>query len=119
MTHPAEKLNTQKPVIFTAMSWDFFAYRMFVVKFVLEQGGVPINPFMSFDFFMLDTISRDVVREANNNLVRIADELWCFGKISDGVAVEIQLAKTQEKKIRFFKIEKPALITEVTETEML
>jgi hypothetical protein len=89
---------------------------MFISKYVLEQGGVPLNPFMTFDYFMLDAVSRDVVREANNNLVRISDELWCFGSASDGVLIEIDSAKSDNKVIRFFIIEKPAVFTEVSET---
>ncbi len=89
---------------------------MFISKYVLEQGGVPLNPFMTFDYFMLDAVSRDVVREANNNLVRISDELWCFGSASDGVLVEMDSAKSDNKVIRFFIIEKPAVFIEVSET---
>lgn len=48
---------------------------MFISKFVLEEGGVPLNPFMVFDYFMLDTVPRDTVREANNNLVKRCDEI--------------------------------------------
>lgn len=118
MTHPAENLTTKKKIIFTAMSWKFFAYRMFVTKYVLEQGAVPLNPFMTFDYFMLDTVERNIVREANNNLVLLAEELWCFGSISDGVMVEIGLAKKHGMKVRYFRIEKPAQFIEIFEHDM-
>ncbi len=118
MSHPAQNLNITKPIIYTATSWKYFAYRMFISKYVLEQGGVPLNPFLIFDYFMLDTIDRNMVREANNNLVRICDELWCFGSITDGVQVEIDRAKAQRKQVRFFTISKPAQFTEVHEEMM-
>lgn len=79
--------------------------RMFVVKFVLEQGKVPINPFTSFDYYLLDTVDRDIIRNANNNLVSLADELWVFGTISDGVMAEIKQVKKAGKPIRFFRVE--------------
>jgi len=78
--------------------------RMFIVKFVLEQGKVPLNPFMSFDYFLLDTVDRDIIRNANNNLVALADELWVFGSISDGVMAEIKQVRTRGKIVRYFKI---------------
>lgn len=76
--------------------------RLFVTKFVLEQGVVPINPFTSFDYFLLDAVERDTVRRANNTLVVRADELWVFGDIADGVRAEIVQAWQQQKTVRFF-----------------
>jgi len=87
--HPALALTQDKPLIFTAFSKHVFYYRMFISKFVLEQGGVPLNPFMLFDYFMLDSVDRDIIRQANNIGVMRSDELWVFGPISDGVLVEI------------------------------
>lgn len=77
---------------------------MFVSKYVLENGGVPLNPFLVFDYFLLDTVNRDTIREGNNNLVKRSDELWVFGEVSNGVLAEIQIAKQLEKPIRFFAI---------------
>ena len=102
--HQALNLTTDKPLIFTAMSKQLFYFRMFISKFVLEQGGVPINAFMNFDYFLLDSLDRDLVRIANNNLVKRADELWVFGPISDGVLAEIIIAKELNKPIKYFKI---------------
>ncbi len=118
MSHPAENLNNKKPIIYTATSWKYFAYRMFISRFVLLRGAVPLNPFMVFDYFMADTVERDITREANNNLVRISDEVWCFGAVSDGVQVEIDLAREAGKIVRFFTISKPATFTEVREDQM-
>jgi len=66
------------------------------------MGYAPLNPFMIFDYFLLDTLPRDKVRLANNNLIMRADEVWVIGDISDGVAAEIKLAKRENKKIRYF-----------------
>ncbi len=102
--HAALKLNKQKPLIFTAISKQNFYMRAHISKYVLESGGVPLNPFMSFDYFMLDTLPRDVVREANNNLVARADELWVFGGVSNGVLAEVKQAKSAGKPIKYFNI---------------
>ncbi len=119
MNHPARQLTQNLPLVYTATSKEYFAFRLFISKYVLEQGGVPLNPFTIFDYFMLDTVPRDMVREANNNLVKRCDEIWCFGSISDGVRVEIDLANEKNKPVKFFKIEKPATFIEVSERDLL
>ncbi|QJU06570.1 hypothetical protein FBF30_01510 [Candidatus Saccharibacteria bacterium oral taxon 955] len=110
--HPALEVQKDKPLVYTAMSKHLFYFRMFISVFVLENGGVPLNPFMVFDYFMLDAVDRDLVREGNNNLVKRCDEIWVFGAVSNGVLAEIQIAKEQGKKVRYFAIEKPHQIIE-------
>lgn len=87
--------------------------RMLISKFVLDQGAVPINPFMSFDYFMADIVERDTVRRANNTLVDRSDELWVFGDVSDGVKAEIIQTETKGKPIRYFQLKKDQIIEEV------
>lgn len=112
--HPALDVQRDKPLIYTAMSKHLFYYRMFVSVFVLKNGGVPLNPFMVFDYFLLDAVDRDLVREGNNNLVKRCYEVWVFGAVSNGVLAEIQIANMQKKKVRYFSIEKPHKIVETT-----
>jgi hypothetical protein len=112
--HPALNKQQDKPLIYTAMSKHLFYYRMFISLFVLEKDGVPLNPFMIFDYFLLDTVDRDLIREANNNLVKRCDELWVFGAISNGILAEIQIANTQDKTVRYFAIIKSTKIVETT-----
>ena len=117
MTQQLHRALTIKPadtVVFTAMSKKYFYMRFFVTKFVLEQGVVPINPFTSFDYFLLDAVERDTVRRANNTLVARADELWVFGDIADGVRAEIMQAWQQQKTVRFFAFRGDKYIYEVT-----
>ncbi len=85
------------------MSKYLFYFRESISKFVLEQNCVPLNPFLLFNYFLLDTVDRDKIRNANNNLVVISDELWVFGKISDGVLAEIKLTKEFGKTINILK----------------
>ncbi len=116
--HPAACLNEKKTIVFTAMSKKYFYMRMLVVKYVLEKGCVPINPFMSFDYFLVDAVDRDIVRNANNNLVDIADELWVFGSVSDGVIVEIKRVMQKGKPVRFFSITHDREIAEISKEEL-
>jgi hypothetical protein len=117
-THPALAVQKDKPLVYTAMSKHLFYYRMFISVFVLENGGVPLNPFMVFDYFLLDAVEHDVVREANNNLVKRSDEIWVFSAISNGVLAEIQIAREQGKTVRYFAIEKPHKIVETTKDKV-
>ena len=111
--HRALAIKPADTVVFTAMSKKYFYMRLFVTKFALEQGVVPINPFTSFDYFLLDAVARDTVRRANNTLVARADELWVFGDIADGVRAEIMQAWQQQKIVRFFAFRNDKHIYEV------
>ena len=91
---------------------------MHISKFVLDKNCVPLNPFMLFEYFMLDTVERDKNREANNNLVKKADELWVFGPISDGVLAEIKLAKEANKPINYFKVINSKDIKKISQNEV-
>lgn len=113
-SHRALAIKPADTVVFTAISKKYFYMRFFVTKFALEQGVVPINPFASFDYFLLDAVERDTVRRANNTLVARADELWVFGNIADGVRAEIVQAWQQHKTVRFFAFHGDKHIYEVT-----
>lgn len=117
--HPALHLQDKKPVVFTALSKRNFYLRMFIVRYVLEKGCVPINPFMSFDYYLADTVERDVIRNANNNLLACADELWVFGSISNGVMAEIRQVQNMKKPIRFFSIENDRDISEISRNKLI
>ena len=112
--HRALAIKPADTVVFTTMSKKYFYMRFFVTKFVLDQGVVPINPFTSFDYFLLDAVERDTVRRANNTLVARADELWVFGDIADGVRAEVVQAWQQHKTVRFFAFRGDKHIYEVT-----
>ena len=91
-------------LFFTAISKHYFYFRIHISKFVLEQNCIPLNLFMIFEYSMLNTVDRNIIRNTNNNLVKRADELWVFGPISDGVLAEIRLAKQMSKPIKYFTI---------------
>ncbi len=114
-----EDLSEDKKLVYPAFSKRNFFWRMHVSKFVLENNCVPVNPFMNFEYFLLDTVDRDLVRNGNNNIVKRCDEIWVFGEISDGVLKEIELAKKLNKTIRYFDISNlPEQIKEISEKDV-
>ena len=116
--HAALSLPGTNPLVYTAFSKHYFYYRMYISRYVLEQGCVPLNPFMLFDYFLLDSVDRDLIRDANNSVVLRADQIWVFGPISNGVLTEILLAKKAHKPISYFGFEKPHRIVPITENEV-
>ncbi|WP_315752181.1 MULTISPECIES: hypothetical protein [unclassified Bradyrhizobium] len=111
-------LTSPMPIVFTAQSKAYFYCRDAVCEFVFSNGGVPLNPFRVFEYFLGDRVPRDLVRQGNNNLIRVCDELWVFGHlIADGVLFEIKYAQSLAKPIRFFTIENKA--REIREISLL
>jgi hypothetical protein len=117
-SHEALTLEGKQELVYTAMSKHYFYYRMHISRFVLERGKVPLNPFMLFDYFLLDSVDRDCIRDANNSTVNRSDQIWVFGPISNGVLTEILLARKSNKPIFYFKIERPHKIIEIEESEV-
>jgi hypothetical protein len=116
--HRALNLNEKQKVIFIAMSKHSFYFRRHAVKFILEQKCAPISQFGIFDYFVTDSVNRDLVRKANNNLVRISDELWVFGPVSDGVLAEIKIVRKMKKPIKYFKIVNNKEVEEISREEV-
>lgn len=117
-SHEALSLDDQKILVYTAISKHYFYFRTHISRYVLKNDKVPLNPFMLFDYYLLDTVDRDLIRNANNSLVRRADQIWVFGPISNGVLAEILLAQKSGKAISYFKIEKSSLITPIETKEV-
>jgi len=105
-------------LVYTAISKKLFYFKMHISKFVLEKDCIPLNPFMIFEYFMLDTVDRNKIREANNTLVKKADELWVFGQVSDGVLAEIKIAKEKQKPIKYFTVIDSKEIKEISKDEI-
>lgn len=85
------------------MSKKTFYLREHIIKYILEKGYTPTCAFMMFSYFLLDTVDRRALIDANNDLIRRSDELWVFGEISDGVSEEIKLAKSLKLPVLYFK----------------
>ena len=115
-----EKPTAELPVVFTAQSKLHFYCRDAICEFVFNQGAVPVNPFRFFEYFLGDRVDRDIIRQANNNLIRKCDELWVFGDtLADGVLFEILYAKELKKPLKFYTVVSRAdLIKEVSVNEL-
>jgi hypothetical protein len=92
------------PVVFTAQSKAYFYCRDAICEFAIREGYLPLNPFRVFEYFLGDRVDRNLVRQGNNQLVSISDELWVFGPVSDGVLFEVVRARRLRKPIRFFSV---------------
>ena len=99
-----QTLRHPRRLVYVAMSNRNFYWRDHIQKFVLDSGMVPVSPFMLFDYYLLHTVPKTVVREAMNNLLARCDEVWVFGRISLGVKVQIGIAKRMSKPVRYFDI---------------
>jgi len=99
-----QTLRHPRRLVYVAMSNRNFYWRNHVQKFVLDSGMVPVSPFMLFDYYLLHTVPKTVVREAMNNLLAHCDEVWVFGRISLGVKVQIGIARRMSKPLRYFDI---------------
>ena len=106
------------PIVYTAFSSRLFYLRIFISEFVLRRNVVPLNPFMSFDYFLVDKVDRRDILISNSTFIKKSDELWVFGPISDGVLAEIKLAKSLNKPIRYFKIIRGKEIKEISKEEV-
>src|SRR2546427_4232196 len=87
-----QTIRHPKKLIYIAMSNRNFYWRMHVSKMVLDEGYVPINPFMLFDYYLLHTVPKPLVRGAINNLLSRCDEGWVFWPSGPGVQVQPAIA---------------------------
>ena len=99
-----ETLRHPKRIVYVAMSNKSFYWRAHIQKFVLDSGMVPISPFMLFDYYLMHTVDKEIVRVAMNNLLARSDEVWVFGRLSLGVKVQVGIAKRMSKPVRYFDI---------------
>lgn len=97
--------ETERKVIFAAMSKKNFFMREHIIRFVLKKGFTPTCAFMMYSYYLLDTVDHKALIRANNDLIRRSDELWVFGEVSSGVKAEIDLASSLGRKVKYFDFE--------------
>lgn len=102
--HPRLRFKKTYPLVYPAYSKRNFYLQMHISRFCLENRFIPLNPFMLFRYFLGDSVSRETVYRGNNNIVRICDEVWTFGEISDGVLAEVKLKKDRVEPVKYYKI---------------
>lgn len=91
-------------LIYTALSKHSFFAKDIICAHVFMNGGVPLNPFSMFGYFLSDMVDRDLVRNANNRVISAVDEVWSYGPVADGCLKEIKLAISQQKPVRYFSV---------------
>jgi hypothetical protein len=96
----------KRAAVYTAYSKHFFFAKMLISAYVLDKNYVPLNPFNNWEYFMDDMVDRDFVIRGNNNLILLADEVWTFGPIADGVFAEVKLANSLGKPVRYYSVGK-------------
>ena len=96
----------KRPVVYTAYSKHFFFAKMLISSYVLDKYYIPLNPFNNWEYFMDDMVDRDLVVRGNNNLILLADEIWTFGPIADGVFAEVKLANSLGKPVHYYSVGK-------------
>jgi hypothetical protein len=97
-------LRRPKKLVYCALANRNFFWRAHITKFVLDEGSVPICPFMLFDYYLLHTVPKEMVRDAFNNLIVRCDEMWVFGTMSLGVKVQVGIAKRLKKQVKYYDI---------------
>ena len=74
-------------------------------KFALDAGSIPLAPHLLFPQFMTDERpeERELAMFMDIVLLGKCDELWVLaGKVTQGMAVEIEKAKKRRQPIRYF-----------------
>ena len=102
--HPRLRFHKTYPLVYPAYSKRNFYWQMHISQFCLENKMIPLNPFMLFRYFLGDSVPRDTVYRANNNIVRLCDEVWVFGEISDGVLAEVKIKRDLGQPVRYYKL---------------
>jgi hypothetical protein len=91
-------------MVFLSMAKENFYLRTRISAYVIKQGKVPISPFMNIDYNLGGTVEKRIIRVAENTMLQRCKQLWVFGDMSDGMLVEIFLAKKNNIPVRYFSL---------------
>ncbi len=109
-------------VVFTAHSSRNSHHSMMICKYVFEKGHIPVNLFNLYGYFLYGLVGKDKIFRANNEILKKCDELWVFGEITEGVQIEIDLAKRENIPVKYFKLirngAESITISEISEKEI-
>lgn len=92
-----------RPLVYAVTPKENFYYRLHINKFVLDNNAVPLNPFVMFDFFIMDSLKKDAMKTLRNSFIGKADEVWIFGD-TDGLLDDIKFARKINKPIVYYDI---------------
>ena len=109
------KYDKGNKVIFISQASANMCWARLICKFVIGEGHVPVNYFTSFGHFVHEIADLQTMIDSINSLIVRCDELWAFGKVSEGMWFEIKMCKELGLPIRYFCIKK--LPGKIVETE--
>ena len=74
-------------------------------RYVIARNGQPIAGHLLYPQILDDSnpIEREIGLMFGLALLEICDEVWCFGVMSEGMKLEISVAKKMGKTIRYIK----------------
>jgi len=67
-SHPASSLFDRRPVVFTAHSAESAYLRERICAYVLNEGVIPINPWMVGGYFLYGLVDVEVTWAQQNNI---------------------------------------------------
>ena len=70
---------------------------------VIDEGYMPVASHLLYPQILNDNIPEERELGLLFGLLRLCDEVWVFGEVSQGVAQEIEEAKRLKKQIRYFE----------------
>lgn len=72
-------------------------------RFAVDQGAIPLAPHLLLPQFMSEQTERELAMFMDMVLLGRCEQIWVFGnQISNGMAAEIEKAKQNNMKIRYF-----------------
>ncbi|MDY2629127.1 MAG: hypothetical protein SOW08_12585 [Lachnospiraceae bacterium] len=108
--------RTLRKMVYVTHSKSWFYAREVVMQFAVKRGVAPVNPFMTYGFYMNGKVERDEVIECCHQLIRTSDELWVFGPVSEAILTDIAVAVMEGKEVHFFSISENA--SEIRELQL-
>jgi hypothetical protein len=91
-------------LVYTSFSKENFYLRTRISAFIMQNEKVPISPFMNIDYNLGGIVDKRIVRVAENTMLERCSELWVFGEVSDGMLVEVFLAKKAGMPVKYFSV---------------
>lgn len=65
-------------IVYTAIPKYLHFAHDYILRYVISQGNAPVTPYAGA-FWLLDTVDREQIRNANKAYIKIVDEMWVFG----------------------------------------
>lgn len=105
-----------RKIVYVTHSKSWFYARSAVMQFAVKQGAAAVNPFTNYGYYLNGAVEKDDVIECCHQFIRLSDELWVFGPVSDAILTDIAVAVMEGKSVHFFSISEH--VSEIHELQM-